>query len=131
MPVVPTKKPVENVKQFARALDDAIQRSGLSGPRIAEKATATGVNVAQSTIATWLGGKRPGRPAQVFAVEKALDLPPGSLSAYLGYLPTGLYRVGIEAAIAMDDTLDERARQSLLDMVKRHRPPTGDVRDTP
>jgi transcriptional regulator with XRE-family HTH domain len=131
VPTVARKRSIENVRQFAGALDDAIKRSGLSGPRIAEKATATGVNVAQSTIATWLGGKRPGRPEQVFAVEKALDLPPGSLSAYLGYLPTELYRVGIEAAIALDDTLDERARQSLLDMIKRHRPAGGDVSDTP
>lgn len=121
------KKSVSNVKAFASALDDAIRRSGLSTPRVAERASATGVNVAQSTIATWLGGKRPGRPEQVFAVEQALDLPPGSLSAYLGYLPTQLYRVGIEAAIALDDSLDERDRQSLLDMVRRFRPPAGDI----
>lgn len=121
------KRSVSNVKAFARALDDAIKRSGLSTPKIAERASATGVNVAQSTIATWLGGKRPGRPDQVFAVETALALPPGSLSAYLGYLPTQLYRVGIEAAIALDETLDERDRQSLLDMVTRFRPPARDV----
>ena len=120
----------ENVQVFARALDDAIRRSGLSGPTIAEKASATGVSVAQSTIATWLGGKRPGRPEQVFAVEKALDLPPGSLSAYLGYLPTELLRVSIEAAVALDSSLDERARQALLDMVRRYRPPGGDVGDS-
>jgi hypothetical protein len=121
---------MENVELFARALDDAIKRSGLSGPKLAEKATATGVSVAQSTIATWLGGKRPGRPAQVFAVEKALDLPPGSLSAYLGYLPAELFRVGIETAIALDSSIDERGRQSLLDMVKRYRPTDSDIGDS-
>jgi len=73
--------------------------------------------VAQNTISQWLNGAPPGRPAQVFAVERALDLPPGALSGYLGYLPADLYRISIETAIAVDDTIDDTVRKGLLDML--------------
>lgn len=121
------REQLEDVPAFARALAEARRRAGLSQSEIENR---TGGLVGQNTVSLWEDGRRPQKPAQVFAVERALGLPPGSLSAYLGYLPTELYRVGIEAAIALDDTLDERARQSLLDMLNRFRPAPGDSGDT-
>jgi hypothetical protein len=90
-----------------------MKQTGINGPRLAELATETGVHVAQSTIATWLKPQRPGRPAQVFAVERALGLPPGALSGYLGYLPADLFRISVETALALDGTLVESQRSGV------------------
>jgi transcriptional regulator with XRE-family HTH domain len=119
---------LEDFQAFRRALIEARKRSGLSQSDIEAR---SGGAVSQSLVSQWEDGTRkPQRPGQVFALEKALGLSGGALSAYLGYLPTELFAVGIEAAIALDDTLDDFARQSLLDMVARFRPASRDVGDT-
>jgi transcriptional regulator with XRE-family HTH domain len=85
---------------FARALTEAVRRAGLSQVEVSER---TGGAVSQSTISEWMSAtKPPGAPQAVFAVERALTLPPGALSGYLGYLPKELFRVSVETAIAVD-----------------------------
>lgn len=58
------------------ALGDQPQRS------LAEK-----VGVTQSQVSRWVKGLDAIKPAQVFAIERALDLSPGTLSRLEGYLP--------------------------------------------
>jgi transcriptional regulator with XRE-family HTH domain len=65
--------------KFQQALERAL--TGLSQVQVARDA-----GVAASTVSTWLGGGG-ARPEQVFAVERALNLPPGHLSRHLGYVP--------------------------------------------
>lgn len=105
---------IENIPGFVRGLEQAMKRAGLKTPGLSRK---TGGVVAQNTISTWLKGSPPGRPAQVFAVERALGVPPGALSAFLGYLPVELYRISIETAVAADGSLDDAVKAGFMAML--------------
>ena len=108
---------------FAQALKEAMTRAELTQAEVSERTAGL---VKQNTLSEWVSGvKLPLKPAAVFAVERALALPPGALSGYLGYLPNEVYRVSIETAIAVDDRIDQRLRESLLDALARFRPPEG------
>jgi transcriptional regulator with XRE-family HTH domain len=109
---------------FARALTEAVRRAGLSQVEVSER---TGGTVSQSTLSEWMSAtKPPGTPQAVFAVERALALPPGALSGYLGYLPNELFPVSVETAIAVDSGMDQRLRDTLLDALSRFRPAEGE-----
>lgn len=41
----------------------------------------------QTRISSWETGRTEPEPHSVFALERTLDLPPGSLSQHLGYIP--------------------------------------------
>jgi len=70
--------------------------------------------VAPSTLSTWLSGGG-AKPDQVFAVERALDLPPGNLSRHLGYVPVSEQPVAsVEAAIEADPVLKDHQRDALV-----------------
>lgn len=44
-----------------------------------------------TTVTRWIKGEyAPPEPAVVFAIEEALELAPGTMSATLGYLPVGV-----------------------------------------
>lgn len=66
----------------------------------------------------WGEFKAEPQPAEVFAIEKILDVPPGTLSRHLGYLPpearssapTG---VSFEEAIRTDPELNDLGRRTL------------------
>ena len=73
-------------------------------------ALAAKVGVNANTPGLWLKGKEPSR-RHVFAIERALDLPPGSLAHLLGYLPTG--GVTVEVAIDADPGLPDEAKVAL------------------
>jgi transcriptional regulator with XRE-family HTH domain len=111
---------------FARALAAARQRAGLTQAQVSER---TGRVVAQPTISEWEAGSPPGDPADVFAVERALGMPAGALSGYLGYLPREVFGVSIETAIAVDDRFDENVRKSLLAILGNFSPDGGNVSD--
>lgn len=69
----------------------------------------------QAHIADWLRGRRTPNPYQVFALERALGVPPGSLSRLLGYLPAdAVASVGVEDAITADPTLSSQHRDAVL-----------------
>lgn len=133
MAEIENSPPLENLDGFSRALRDAMDRAGLNQTGLSRLVKQrTGYVVAQNTISKWRGGKTPPeRPAAVFAVEKALGLPPGALSGYLGYLPIELYRVSIETALAVDDTLDEGLRRSVRNLLSDLRRSEGEAGNPP
>lgn len=68
---------------FSRELRRALGASGRTQTDVARAA-----GVAPSLISTWLAGNISSPdPHKVFAVERALDLPPGHLSRHLGFIP--------------------------------------------
>lgn len=104
---------------FAKALQEAVTKSGLSQEQVCERTDGL---VNQPKLSSWMSGKyAPKSPAAVFALERALGWPPGALSGYLGYLPNEVYRVSIEAAIAVDDRIDQATRETLMDALDRYR----------
>lgn len=64
----------------------AALKAALCGQKLIDVARRSGV--AQSTISTWTtGGGASASPVTVFAVERALGVPPGHLSRHLGFMP--------------------------------------------
>lgn len=66
----------------------------------------------QANVSEWLSGARTPSPRQVFAMERALAVPPGALSQLEGYLPVEAHPTpGLDAMIDADPdlTADQRA----------------------
>lgn len=69
----------------------------------------------QTTITGYINGKITPKPADVFAIEAALQLAPGTLSQTLGYLPVDRSPgTAVVDAIAADPSLTDPARRALL-----------------
>lgn len=69
----------------------------------------------QSAVNLWLSGKSELSPTQVFALERVLQLRPGSLSRRLGYLPvTARSFTSVRDAVEHDPGLGPVGRRVLL-----------------
>lgn len=112
-------------RNFGAALQDARLAAGVSQTELAARAGVT-----QPAVSGWEGAKFVPEPAQVFALERALGVPPGGLSAHLGYVPVGAgmgpagdVRGAIMATTALD-ALDKRALLATYDQLAA-RPRSG------
>jgi transcriptional regulator with XRE-family HTH domain len=108
------------VKDFTEALIAALDRSGLNQSEVARRTDGL---VSQGTISTWRTGNAKPQPDGVFAVERALGLPGGSLSKHLGYLPVDAdtQAVDVISAIEADPVLDDMQRDMLIGLYERAR----------
>lgn len=77
-------------------------------------ATDGGPPVSDAAVYKWLAKPEVLHPSRVFAIEVALEVPPGTFSRELGYLPADLPTVSAEDAIRQDPRLSERDRIILL-----------------
>lgn len=110
----PKGKPVDKdvgLVAFGEMLTEVMKARGISQAALGEL-----VDRAQTTVSEWVRGQAEPLPSTVFCLEKILDLAPGQLSRYLGYVPISvLEEVGsVEAALRTDPTLDDAYRRSLL-----------------
>lgn len=67
---------------FGAALAGALRAHGITQHRLGRM-----LGIGQSTISAWVADRATPGHAVVFRVEEALEVPPGSLSRHLGYLP--------------------------------------------
>lgn len=65
---------------YAQALQDLLEGDEIAG-------VAARLEVSERTVRSWLRGERVGPPKTVFALERCLDVAPGTLSRHLGYVP--------------------------------------------
>lgn len=112
-----------DIEAFRRTLRLAMDRRGMSQTDLADK-----LGVSQNSVSTWLLGRSVPEPERVFAIERALDLEPGSLSAHLGYVPSDApdtvkpgFREYVNAMPELDDTA-KRAILGAYDAVVSHPP---------
>lgn len=97
-----------------RLLDDRDIGRGRLGAEIAAKLGLPNP-LTQSAVSQWVAGQTEPRRAYVFAAEECLDVPAGSLSRLLGYLPvSAVAAVSVEDALAADRGLSETARRIIL-----------------
>lgn len=107
------------VEAFGHALDRELMRLGQKKGRVWLQdriAELTGEpRVSDQTISNWRRGRYAPDMHTVFAIEEALELPPGSLSGLLGYLPTSAAAPSrsVLEAIAMDPALTATERDVL------------------
>lgn len=82
-----------------------------------QQVLADRLGVTRASVNDWCRGRAVPNPDTVFAIERALDVAPGSLSRSLGYLPTDIEDAPAEpstlACIDTDPRLDDRARRAL------------------
>jgi len=90
---------------------------GLSYPALAKAvadATHGGPPVSDTAVLKWLGPPERLEPSRVFGLERALQVPPGTYSRPLGYLPADSPIGATEEAIRADERLSERDKTILL-----------------
>lgn len=85
------------------------------GMRVAEIEERPEGPYSQPTAGDWLRRPEIQPPSRIFAIERALDLRPGTLSRPLGYLPVDASPVlTVEDAINADPALNRAARKLLV-----------------
>ena len=89
---------------FGMALKEAAEAAGVgTTTALSAYLTANGLKASQTTISQWFRGNEgePSRP-QVLQIEELLDLPVGTLSSRLGWVPVGANVDDAEAAVLAD-----------------------------
>lgn len=105
----------KGLMDFAEALRAALAARDMTRAELAERA---GLKSA-SAVTNWLSGTKEPRPDNVFAVERVLELKPGTLSRHLGYKPAGVTELpGVEEAIISDGRLSDAVRESLITLFR-------------
>lgn len=99
-------------KAFADALFHVMELKGVTHRDLGEQ-----IGLSHTVFTGWRNGDHEPSPSTAFAVERALEVPPGFLSIHLGYLPpearTATFPTEYEALIDADPSLDDRARRML------------------
>lgn len=101
-----------SLETFASALVDAV-----SVRRVTQKHLADELGTTQPAVSAWTRADAEPAPSTVFALERALELPPGHLSRLLGYLPLDAVEgsaATFEAVVSGDPILDETQKRGLL-----------------
>lgn len=103
------------LRRFGRAVAEARAARELSQEELADRS-----GVSQSNVSGWEVGRWAPEPEVVFAVERALKLPGGSLSQHLGYVPAKATTkpADVEAAI-LGSRLDEIDRRALIGLYRQ------------
>lgn len=86
-------------------------------PRLSQRALGMKLNpqVTGQAVAAWEDGTTVPGPSMVFLLERCLELEPGSLSRYLGYLPVGAEPpADVVAALRADPRLDDDRRELMV-----------------
>src|SRR5438128_717120 len=103
--------PSDRLKRFGRAVAEALTVRELTQRELAAK-----LSVSQPAVSDWINADSEPAPEMVFAAEKALGQPPGTLSRHLGYLPPAAVKhvATVKDAILSDSSLSADEKQMLL-----------------
>ncbi len=100
-------------KAFGEAL-----RVALAEREVRQVDLAKAIRTTQSSVSAWVTGAAEPAARTVFMIERVLDLPPGSLSRILGYLPVDVEgpssHLSLEQFVARTSELEPRAKRVLL-----------------
>lgn len=88
-------------EDFVRTLTWVLEHHGITHRELADRLGWKN----HTRIYGWLNGKTEPTPWQVFAVERAIPVPPGTLSRTLGYLPPEA-RTAAGAQVSLEEALD-------------------------
>lgn len=108
---------------FGIALKEAAEAAGVgSTTALSAYLTENGVKVGQSTVSQWYRGNE-GEPSrlQVLEIEQLLNLPAGTLSSRLGWVPVASEIDNIEAAILTDPDISPAHADALIVMLRTFR----------
>jgi transcriptional regulator with XRE-family HTH domain len=104
----------ERRRAFGEALIEArLARRLTQGELVARLGGGT-----SSKVSEWEHGISEPRPHTVFAIEKALEVYPGSLARHLGYVPLEGAGCTLDAIVSADSTLPDAYRKALVAMYR-------------
>jgi transcriptional regulator with XRE-family HTH domain len=107
----------EQKAAFQQALRHEREKRGWS-----QRQLARGLGLSQSTVSYWEQGKSLPEPANVIELERTLELEPGELAHFLGYMRVSTMREAITSvlnAVMSDPDLGEEERELLLTMYRQ------------
>lgn len=107
------RPPLSRRVAFGRALAAARVAADLTQAELGKRLDG----LTQNTISNWeLGKSPPSSPDEVFRVERAIPVPPGTLSVHYGYLPPEAVEhvADVESAIRTDPYVSDEAKETLL-----------------
>lgn len=101
-------------EDFVRALTWLLKERGISQRELAARLG----RASYTPFYRWFELKTEPQPAEVFAIERLLDVPPGTLSRHLGYLPpearsSAPAGASFDEAVQSDPNLNELGRRTL------------------
>lgn len=102
----------KRLREFGETLTQAMNVRGMTHRRLGEE-----LGVTQSAISAWKSGAAEPSSRTVFAIERALELPPGHLSRTLGYLPVEGRRIvnaSFEEVVVADPLLSEDQKRGFI-----------------
>lgn len=99
----------EKLSEFGAALVEALEIADMTRDELARR-----VGASASAVSTWTSGSKEPRPDSVFAIERALEMGPGSLSRILGYCPCDEQAGGVQEAVMRDKRLTPDTKRNLL-----------------
>lgn len=88
-------------EDFVRALTWVLEHNEITHRDLAERLGWKN----HTRIYAWLNASREPTPAQVFAIERIVPVPPGTLSRTLGYLPPEA-RSAVGPQVSFDEALE-------------------------
>jgi transcriptional regulator with XRE-family HTH domain len=110
----------EQKKALGRAIHEAMKLRGVNQVELAEALGTT-----QSVISQWRLGKFLAPPRAVFALEEALQVPPGWLSQHFDFMPMpsnmGSGATEIETCVLGDPDLGDGEKAAVLAMIEQFR----------
>ncbi len=103
------------LEAFGRAIRTALAEKGLTSGALLHLTKATTPAGQRRVVNDWLSGNVEPSRVKVVALEKVLELAPGTLSRHLGWLPVNATELpDLEGAIIADDGLSSMQKQVLL-----------------
>lgn len=99
-------------RRFGNAFGELLALRGMS-----QTAFAARLGTSQSMVSAWIAGDYACSNEQVFAIEKALKVQPGTLSQHLGFLPpeaVAARLASVEEAVMADALLGPDSKRALI-----------------
>ena len=119
--MTPTSAPPDDATDPRLARWASELRAVMDGRDVSATDLAREVGVTQALVSYWQKGRRRPRPDQVFAVECALRVEPGSLSCILGYRPLEpVDGASLVEAITSCDELDDYGKEAMVNSLRVH-----------
>lgn len=101
------------------AFAEALRRHRPVSPYPTQARLGAALKVSWHAVGSWEKAIWAPAPEKVFELERLIDLPPGSLSRHLGYVPASGAHLSVLAAVDADPGLDAESKQLISSLYRK------------